>query len=237
MAHSRGGQQTLKFAQRSAPPRAAPRTPRSTHGCNALPPFTPQNEAGNVGAALKSVFENRTPGARPPLEAIVVDGGSRDATRSEARRAGARVVAAPRGRGAQLNAGWRRAKGDWVLFLHADSRLPQGYDALIRQALQQRRAEAQAQTQAQQLSQQCPSRPAEGRRQRGAAGSDGCCCQRGGSAGGRGAVEAACAPPAWGCFSSIDVPEVSRAWGGGSAESIVLCVLSRTATLLTLHHA
>ncbi|MDB5412337.1 MAG: glycosyl transferase, group 2 family protein, partial [Rubritepida sp.] len=38
-----------------------------------------------------------------------------------------RVVAAPRGRGAQLAAGARAAKGDWLLFLHADTRLGNGW--------------------------------------------------------------------------------------------------------------
>jgi hypothetical protein len=41
-----------------------------------------------------------------------------------ARRAGARVVRADRGRARQLNAGARAARGPWLLFLHADSRLP-----------------------------------------------------------------------------------------------------------------
>jgi len=54
-------------------------------------------------------------------EVIVVDGGSSDTTAEIAARAGATVVSAPRGRGAQLAAGAAVAKGEWLLFLHADT--------------------------------------------------------------------------------------------------------------------
>lgn len=60
-------------------------------------------------------------------ETVAVDGGSTDATRAVARAAGARVVAAPRGRGTQLAAGAAAAKGDWLFFLHADSRPQPGW--------------------------------------------------------------------------------------------------------------
>ncbi|HSR42491.1 MAG TPA: TIGR04283 family arsenosugar biosynthesis glycosyltransferase, partial [Longimicrobiales bacterium] len=63
---------------------------------------------------------------------VVADGGSTDGTREVARRRGARVVEAPRGRGVQLNAGARAAgETPWLLFLHADVRLsPDAGDAL-----------------------------------------------------------------------------------------------------------
>ena len=54
-------------------------------------------------------------------EIIVVDGGSSDATIAIAERAGARLVVAPKGRGIQLKAGAEAAKGEWLLFLHADT--------------------------------------------------------------------------------------------------------------------
>ncbi|MDP6786894.1 MAG: TIGR04283 family arsenosugar biosynthesis glycosyltransferase [Rhodospirillales bacterium] len=60
-------------------------------------------------------------GAPFPVEVIVADGGSADATRSIAEDHGATVVAAPRGRGAQLAEGAKRASGRWLLFLHADT--------------------------------------------------------------------------------------------------------------------
>ncbi len=60
-------------------------------------------------------------------EIIVVDGGSTDDSADIAERAGARVIAAPRGRGTQLRAGGEVARGDWLLFLHADTRLGAGW--------------------------------------------------------------------------------------------------------------
>ena len=60
-------------------------------------------------------------------EIVVVDGGSIDDSAGLARRAGARVIAAPRGRGEQLRAGGDVAHGDWLLFLHADTRLSAGW--------------------------------------------------------------------------------------------------------------
>jgi rSAM/selenodomain-associated transferase 2 len=54
-------------------------------------------------------------------EIIVVDGGSADASAALAEAAGARVVVAPTGRGTQLGAGAEAARGDWLLFLHADT--------------------------------------------------------------------------------------------------------------------
>jgi rSAM/selenodomain-associated transferase 2 len=58
-------------------------------------------------------------------EVVVVDGGSSDGTVDLVRREpGVRLIAAPRGRGTQLNAGARAAAGDVLLFLHADVSLP-----------------------------------------------------------------------------------------------------------------
>lgn len=60
-------------------------------------------------------------------EVVVVDGGGRDDTVAVARAGGARVIAAPRGRGSQLAAGAAAALGEWLLFLHADTRLAPGW--------------------------------------------------------------------------------------------------------------
>ena len=68
-------------------------------------------------------------------EVIVADGGSSDRTAERARAAGARVLAAPRGRAPQLEAGWRASDAAAVLFLHADTRLPAGWAAAVRAAL------------------------------------------------------------------------------------------------------
>lgn len=57
-------------------------------------------------------------------ETIVVDGGSSDDTRRLAEDSGARVLVAPRGRASQLRRGAAATDAEWLLFLHADSRLP-----------------------------------------------------------------------------------------------------------------
>jgi rSAM/selenodomain-associated transferase 2 len=65
-------------------------------------------------------------------EVIVVDGESPDDTAVRAAAAGARVIGADKGRGQQLDAGARAARGDVLLFLHADARLPPGArDAIV----------------------------------------------------------------------------------------------------------
>ncbi|MCG8594556.1 MAG: TIGR04283 family arsenosugar biosynthesis glycosyltransferase [Kiloniellales bacterium] len=59
-------------------------------------------------------------------EVIVVDGGSDDGTDAVARRAGVRLLPSAPGRGQQLAAGAAAARGEILLFLHADSRFPAG---------------------------------------------------------------------------------------------------------------
>jgi rSAM/selenodomain-associated transferase 2 len=75
------------------------------------------------------------------FELIVVDGGSTDATRTiAAADPRVRLVLAPRGRAAQMNAGAGLARGEWLLFLHADTLLPG--DGLARIAALPREVEA-----------------------------------------------------------------------------------------------
>jgi rSAM/selenodomain-associated transferase 2 len=69
------------------------------------------------------------------FEVIVTDGGSLDGTLELARECGLQVLSAPSGRGQQMNAGARLARGDVLLFLHADTRLPEDAFELIQQAL------------------------------------------------------------------------------------------------------
>ena len=86
--------------------------------------------AGVLGATLADLgggiagLEERGVG----VEVVVADGGSGDGTADEARRHGARVVAAEAGRGRQLAAGAAAAEGAWLLFLHADTRPAPGWD-------------------------------------------------------------------------------------------------------------
>ncbi len=60
-------------------------------------------------------------------EGIIVDGGSSDETIAIADAAGTKVIMAKRGRGSQLHAGAAVARGDWLLFLHADTVLEPGW--------------------------------------------------------------------------------------------------------------
>ena len=88
------------------------------------------NEAAEIGTTLASAISQ--PG---PAEVLVVDGGSSDGTAEIAARLGVRTVGAPRGRARQMNAGAAAARGDVLLFLHADTRLPPGALAAVRAAL------------------------------------------------------------------------------------------------------
>jgi glycosyltransferase involved in cell wall biosynthesis len=73
---------------------------------------------------------------RGEAEIIVADGGSEDATAQIARPMADRVVDAPRGRARQMNAGAAVAKGDVLVFLHADTILPDGAPTAIREGLE-----------------------------------------------------------------------------------------------------
>ena len=72
----------------------------------------------------------------PGAEIVVVDGGSADGTADLARRHPmVRWLESERGRARQMNAGARASRGDALLFLHADSVLPDGAAAAIARAL------------------------------------------------------------------------------------------------------
>lgn len=61
-------------------------------------------------------------------DVVIVDGGSTDGTERIAETSGAKFVSAPKGRGAQLAAGAQAARGEWLLFLHADTVLQPGWE-------------------------------------------------------------------------------------------------------------
>ena len=89
------------------------------------------NEASCLGAVLQALEPFTARGA----ELIVADGGSSDSTAAQAQARGALLVAAPRGRAVQMNAGAQQASGTVLLFLHADTMLPDHADLLIAKAL------------------------------------------------------------------------------------------------------
>ncbi len=64
-------------------------------------------------------------------EIVIVDGGSSDDSLGIANRSGVRVVPARRGRGVQLHTGAQAARGEWLLFLHADTQLGGGWRAAV----------------------------------------------------------------------------------------------------------
>ena len=79
----------------------------------------------NAASGLPDCLQALMPGLELGLirEVIVSDGGSDDATPRIAGDTGATLVTGARGRGAQLAAGAGAARGDWLLFLHADTYL------------------------------------------------------------------------------------------------------------------
>lgn len=91
------------------------------------------NESGGIASCLAALGLPRERGA----EVIVADGGSTDATRDIAGPLCDRVVDAPRGRARQMNAGALAATGNVLLFLHADSRLPEDAVRLVLDGLRQ----------------------------------------------------------------------------------------------------
>ena len=89
------------------------------------------NEAPGIAACLGALAPLRARGH----EVIVVDGSSSDDTARLAAPHCDRVLPGPRGRAAQMNAGAAAATGGALLFLHADTRLPEDADAAVLDAL------------------------------------------------------------------------------------------------------
>ena len=89
------------------------------------------NEAANLPASLGPLL------AEPGVEVLLADGGSSDGTYELAAALGARPLLSFRGRARQMNLGAAQARGEVLLFLHADTILPPGWPAEARRVLAQ----------------------------------------------------------------------------------------------------
>lgn len=87
------------------------------------------NEEAGVSRAVGRALSGRN------VEVVVADGGSSDSTVRRARSAGALVLSTGGGRACQMNTGAEASSGDILLFLHADTLLPERYDGMVRKAL------------------------------------------------------------------------------------------------------
>jgi len=85
------------------------------------------NEERNIAKTLENARGVK-------VERIVADGGSTDRTRDVVKKCNVKLIYSKKGRAVQQNAGAQYAKGKILLFLHADSSLPGGFDSAIRQA-------------------------------------------------------------------------------------------------------
>ncbi|WP_294220860.1 TIGR04283 family arsenosugar biosynthesis glycosyltransferase [uncultured Shimia sp.] len=93
------------------------------------------NEEAGLPACLGALFEGVSAGLLREL--IVADAGSQDATLKIAEEAGAEVVVCAPSRGGQLRSGAVKAQGEWLLFVHADTVLPEGWSATVESHLAQ----------------------------------------------------------------------------------------------------
>ncbi len=85
------------------------------------------NDAHRIDGALEHLND-----VDLDYEIVVADGGSGDGTAELVSRRGIKVVRAPRGRGSQLAAGAEASVGNWVLFLHADTRPGPGWGTVVK---------------------------------------------------------------------------------------------------------
>ena len=96
------------------------------------------NEEDVLGKTLSRLADDKS------CEVIVVDGGSSDATLLLADKASCTIISGPRGRGRQMNLGAAAATAEVLLFLHADTLLPNNFSELILSTVSQSNAAAGA---------------------------------------------------------------------------------------------
>tara|TARA_R110002072_G_scaffold94299_3_gene208445 strand:+ start:8959 stop:9633 length:675 start_codon:yes stop_codon:yes gene_type:complete len=95
----------------------------------------------NEAAQLPELLEHLLACKRASCEVILVDGGSTDQSPEQAEALGFSVVRSKKGRALQMNTGAKFASGDILLFLHADTRLPENSDQIIKQAFEDTRSD------------------------------------------------------------------------------------------------
>jgi rSAM/selenodomain-associated transferase 2 len=98
-----------------------------------IPVYHEADSIHSMISALKGLFENKR------VEIIVVDGASAGDTIRVICDAGVKTLVAGKGRATQMNRGAAAAKGDFLLFLHADTRLPQGAFQYIQEVVKKRK--------------------------------------------------------------------------------------------------
>jgi rSAM/selenodomain-associated transferase 2 len=89
----------------------------------------------NEGEAIAACLHALSPLRARGVQVIVVDGGSQDDSLAQAQALVDLAVVSPRGRARQMNAGASLAQGDVLLFLHADTQLPDAADAMVLAAI------------------------------------------------------------------------------------------------------
>jgi rSAM/selenodomain-associated transferase 2 len=83
------------------------------------------NEAANIRETIASICPHDR------IEIIIVDGGSTDETIAIANELGINKIFVAKGRANQMNIGAKSARGEILLFLHADTKLPPAFDRSI----------------------------------------------------------------------------------------------------------
>lgn len=89
------------------------------------------NEAASIATVVQQALTGNN------IEIIVIDGGSQDETVDVVQALDVKLIHSSPGRAQQMNLGAKQATGDILLFLHADTYLPEQFDRMIRQSLTQ----------------------------------------------------------------------------------------------------